>query len=151
MLDRWAIEDEVTREVLEAARESGEQLTGTELGSRVALACVEREPQALRDVGARDAPSDPGGAAPGASAGAASTRRRATPKPGAASRHFTVRLLPEQYDALERRADRSGIPVSAMARNLIATGLTRSAGGGEVTEALDRLETDIAAVRRLLA
>ena len=131
---------QIERDVIAAAEDG---TTASEIGRRIAVAYVEAE---MAEMERTDAP--PSGAptinrfdgAPGTSSGARTS----------VSRQFSVRLSHDQFDALTRRADRVGIPAGALARNLIAIGLTRL-DGGELAETVDQLEVAVASLRRLVA
>jgi antitoxin component of RelBE/YafQ-DinJ toxin-antitoxin module len=63
----------------------------------------------------------------------------------ARSRNLQVRFREEEFDELAAYAEQRGLPVSTVVRMLV---LQAIAPADDFTSALDRLETDVAAVRR---
>jgi hypothetical protein len=61
------------------------------------------------------------------------------------AKNLQVRLRDDEYDALAAYAEQRGLPLSTVVRMLV---LQAIAPADDLTSALDRLETDIAAVRR---
>lgn len=61
------------------------------------------------------------------------------------TRNLQVRFRDDEYDALVRYAEQRGLPVSTVVR-MVA--LQAIAPADDLTAALDRLESDVAAVRR---
>lgn len=61
------------------------------------------------------------------------------------SRNLQVRFRDEEFDELAAYAEQRGLPVSTVVRTLV---LQAIAPGDDLKSALDRLETDLAAVRR---
>lgn len=64
------------------------------------------------------------------------------------ARNLQVRFRDEEYQQLTAYADERGLPVSTVARMLV---LRAIAPADDLTSALDRLENDLAAVRRTLS
>lgn len=66
----------------------------------------------------------------------------------ARSKNLQVRFRDEEYDDLVAYAEQRGLPVSTVVRMLV---LQTIAPADDLKAALDRLESDIAAVRRRLS
>ena len=74
-----------------------------------------------------------------------SGRRRSGP-----STVFSVRLDPDEVDALANRAAARGLAPSVLARNLIRMGLQRASDTEALSEGLDRVEAAVADLRGAL-
>lgn len=61
------------------------------------------------------------------------------------ARNLQVRFREDEFDDLTEYADRRGLPVSTVVRSLV---LQAIAPADDLESALDKLETDLAAVRR---
>lgn len=61
------------------------------------------------------------------------------------ARNLQVRFRDDEFDELTVYAEQRGLPVSTVVRSLV---LQAIAPAGDLKSALDRLETDLAAVRR---
>ncbi len=61
------------------------------------------------------------------------------------AKNLQVRFREDEYDDLAEYADQRGLPVSTVVRMLV---LQAIAPAGDLKAALDRLERDVAAVRR---
>jgi len=61
------------------------------------------------------------------------------------AKNLQVRLREDEYDELAAYAEQRGLPISTVVRMLV---LQAIAPGDDLKSALDRLESDLAAVRR---
>lgn len=61
------------------------------------------------------------------------------------ARNLQVRFRDDEFDELTAYAEQRGLPVSTLVRSLV---LQAIAPGDDLKSALDKLETDLAAVRR---
>lgn len=61
------------------------------------------------------------------------------------SRNLQVRFRDDEYDALNAYAQSRGLPISTVVRSLVLQAITPV---DDLESALDRLESDLAAVRR---
>lgn len=61
------------------------------------------------------------------------------------ARNLQVRFREDEFDELAAYAEQRGLPVSTVVRSLV---LQAIAPAGDLKSALDKLETDLAAVRR---
>lgn len=74
-------------------------------------------------------------------------------RPGLArSVTFSLRLNPEELSALQAHAATQGVPASTIARGWIVSRLAAESNGPDDTATmLDRLETDVRTLRKLVA
>ena len=82
----------------------------------------------------------------------ASALARATRPNRGKSVMFSLRLSPDELAALQALAEDQGVPASTLVRGWIVRQLAAEhAGGADTTAMLDRLETDVRVLRKLVA
>jgi len=104
--------------------------TASQMGSRLALEAVARE------MASWDAPRP-------------KPPKRRPRRHRSDSISYSIRLYPEEVDMIEDRAESLGIRPTALARNLIRSGLAAD-GADDVADAIDRLGQVVDELRSLV-